>query len=80
MHPGVWHLLGILFPSYLNQHQVGYNAMRGGVFSHGERSQPAMGRSGKRALVCFCSEPSDGSACVGLVRSSEKEECIETRL
>jgi hypothetical protein len=39
-----------------------------------------MGRSGKRALVCFCSEPSDGSACVGLVRSSEKEECIETRL
>jgi len=44
MHPGVWHSLGILFPSYLNQHQVGYNAMRGGVFqswrkepaSHGE--------------------------------------------
>lgn len=33
-----------------------------------------------RALVGVCSEPSDGCPCGGLVPSSEKEKCIETRL
>ena len=68
------------FPLISINIRLGIMRWEEGCFSHGERSQPAMGRSGKRALVCFCSEPSDGSACVGLVRSSEKEECIETRL